>query len=704
VNTQNNKYKEHHFSSSAGPEFPAFKAQDGDEILTRNRDMGTMEAGDGRNTILAGNGVKRPTELNGDGAVKANVMGLHGDLAGKRFVIDGAPVRFGRGEDNDIVIADPSVSRVHAELRQEADGYVIVDRGSSNGTWVNGAAITTHRLRPGDEIMIAGQRFRFEPSDTTIADPMMDVTVPQGSPPGVEVIQAASILRVTISGGGPVGLTFALLLADALGPRVAIRIYNGRWKRDGRRVVWKGIEEGNVRRQQVVTIQSRQFLKLPQEIQDHLFTPGNFTEMWPKGPDSIHDLGPRNIRIAYIEDRLLDLANQKRAQIELIPEPFDAESTHAEIARQHVLAICEGSRSRTFSHYKGKFGAADPTLYGLDGEPVSDMVLGLRVKSLLPDPMAVLLTVAQNRFLLNSLSGEGFLNMRLTDLEAKEAVGIDPIRQTFTGCIQAEPCLLERNPRGEFACGTHHTFFLPALLRGSAFWSRVEEGLTLFGVPPENLTAVTGFQLNMVHRPRFSARLFPPTATTPGTFGFLLGDAANAIHFWPGRGLNSGLASALSLARCLARPGRGTKLRDADFVRHEAVMSMLQYRHKSRAWLQMVTADENGEFRPIKDIIADGIAEGEEGAFERDADLEALLLQLTQIRDRLARRVNGMPDDATLRAHLDQLSGPLIHTLLISGPWDSVSVGGEEVDIDWLLEGPQAGQPAVPQLASLPSV
>ena len=133
-------------------------------------------------------------------------------------------------------------------------------------------------------------------------------------------------------------------------------------------------------------------------------------------------------------------------------------------------------------------------------------------------------------------------------------------------------------------------------------------------------------------------------------------------------------------------------------------MSMLQYRHKSRAWLQMVTADENGEFRAIKDIIADGIAEGEEGAFERDADLEALLSRLTQIRDRLARRVNGMPDDATLRAHLDQLSGPLIHTLLISGPWDSVSVGGEEVDIDWLLEGPKAGQPAVPQLASSPPV
>lgn len=622
--------------------------------------------------------------------MRATVVGLHGDLAGRRFAIGSAPVTFGRGEDNDIVLADPLVSRLHAELRQEADGYVIADRGSSNGTRVNGVAITTHHLRPGDEIAIADHRFSFEMK----AD-ARDTTVHMPPPP--EAIDPASILRVTVSGGGPVGLAFALLLADLMGPRVALRIYNGRWKSDGARVVWKGPAEGNVRRQQVVTIQSRQFLKLPQEIQDHLFTPGHYTEMWPKGPDSIRDLGPRNIRIAYIEDRLLDLANLKRAQIELIPEPFDAEASHDEISRQHVLAICEGSRPRTFSHFKGKFGAADYALYGLDGEQVSDLVLGLRVKSLLPDPMAVLLTVAQNRFLLNSLNGEGFLNMRLTDEEAKEAVGINPVRQTFTGCIQSEPCLLERSLRGEFVCGTHQTLFLPALLRGSAFWSRVEEGLALFGVPPENLTAVTGFQLNMVHRPRFSVRLFPRTPTTPGTFGFLLGDAANAIHFWPGRGLNSGLASAISLARCLSRTRKGAPLRDADFVRHEAVMSMLQYRHKSRAWLQMVTADDDGNFRAIKDIIAGAIAEGEEGAFDRDADREALLRRVIQIRDRLATRIKGMPDAATLKAHLDTLSGPLIHTLLISGQWDATNVGGEEVDIDWLLEGPQL-ELAVPGL------
>jgi hypothetical protein len=629
-------------------------------------------------------------------------VGLQGDLVGKRFPIGNARVTFGRGEDNDIVIPDPAVSRLHAELRPEGDGFVIADRGSANGTKVNGEVITTRRLQPGDEITIATHLFGFEAAlDAGTA------TVAVNSLRGAELTKPAasvSAMKVTISGGGPVGLTFALLLADLMGPRVAIKIYNSRWKRDGRQVVWKGLEEGNVRRQQVVTIQSRQFLKLPREMQDHLFTPGNYTEMWPMGPDSVDGIGPRNIRIAYIEDRLLDLANRKRGQIELIPEHFDAASAGSEIVTQDVLVISEGSRSRTFSHFKPKFGAADFSLYGLEGEQLTDMVLGLRVKSLLPDPMAVLLTVAQNRFLLNSLNGEGFLNMRLTDEEAKEAIGINPVKQTFSGCIQTEPCLLELGPRGDFVCNTHGTLFLPALLRGSAFWARVAEGLVLFGVPQENLTAVTGFQLNMVQRPRFSVRLFPPTATTPGTFGFLIGDAANAIHFWPGRGLNSGLASAISLARCLARPRRGTTLRDADFVRHEAVMSMLQYRHKSRAWLQMVTADDEGNFRAIKDIIAQGITEGEEGAFDAGADLEALLLRLTQIRDRLAPRVKGMPDDAALRKHLESLNGSLLHTLLLSGPWDTANVGGEEVDIDWLLEASQAGEPAAsPQLTASPA-
>jgi hypothetical protein len=161
---------------------------------------------------------------------------------------------------------------------------------------------------------------------------------------------------------------------------------------------------------------------------------------------------------------------------------------------------------------------------------------------------------------------------------------------------------------------------------------------------------------------------------------------------WPGsgRGLNSGLASVISLARCLAASWRGTALRDADFVRHEAVMAMLQYRHKSRAWRQMVTTDTAGNVRAIKDQIALGIAEGEQGAYDKEADLNALIELLSRIRSRLERRIDGLPDDTTLRAHLERLPGPTLHTLLVSEPWDTGNVGGEEVDVEWLLDAPAA--------------
>jgi len=625
----------------------------------------------------------------GADAMTAMVVGLQGGLSGRKFAMGSQPLTFGRGDENDIVLTTSAASRQHAELRSERGGYVLYDRGSTNGTWVNGAAVTARPLASGDQIMIGDEVFRFDAPETgTVLQP-----IPAAAGQRAATKAPERRLRVTVTGGGPVGLSFALLLEHLLGARVAIEIYDNRWMRNGDKTTWKGPEHGNVRRQQVVTIQSRQFLKLPPYVQERLFVPGAYTEMWPKGPDSIEDLGPRNVRIAYVEDQLLALANQKPDRIKLVPDQFDPAAAEDHLTGQDVLAICEGGRSRTLQYFASKFGAADSSLYALDGKQVQDMVLGLRVKSDLSDPMAVLLTVTQNRFLLNSLRGEGFLNMRLTDQEAKEAVGIDPVKQLFTECIQTLPCELELRSSGEFYCPMHHALFLPALLKGSAFWTRVEEGLRLFGVRPENLTAVTGFRLDMVQRPRFTAQLYPRTETTPGTFGFLLGDAANAIHFWPGRGLNSGLASTISLARCLAAPRRASTLRDADFVRHEAVMSMLQYRHKTRAWRQMVTTDRAGNTLAIKDLIAQGIADADQGAYDKEADFSALMRLLLQTRSRLESRIDGLPDDATLRAHLESLSGHLLHNLVVSEPWDTANVGGEEVDVEWLLDAPRPVRP-----------
>ncbi len=57
------------------------------------------------------------------------------------------------------------VSRVHADIRAEADAYYIEDTGSSNGTYVNNIPLPTgnrHRLRPGDRIALGkGDKVSF---------------------------------------------------------------------------------------------------------------------------------------------------------------------------------------------------------------------------------------------------------------------------------------------------------------------------------------------------------------------------------------------------------------------------------------------------------------------------------------------------------------------------------------------------------------
>ncbi len=60
-------------------------------------------------------------------------------------------IRIGRAPDSDIVLADPHVSRDHAELRwTEHGGWQVRDLGSHNGTHVNGRRVTQSAFRDGD--------------------------------------------------------------------------------------------------------------------------------------------------------------------------------------------------------------------------------------------------------------------------------------------------------------------------------------------------------------------------------------------------------------------------------------------------------------------------------------------------------------------------------------------------------------------------
>ncbi len=65
-------------------------------------------------------------------------------------------VNIGRRRDNDIVISDERVSRVHAQLRASGGHYLIFDLDSSGGTFVNDQQVTQSVLFPGDVVSLAG--------------------------------------------------------------------------------------------------------------------------------------------------------------------------------------------------------------------------------------------------------------------------------------------------------------------------------------------------------------------------------------------------------------------------------------------------------------------------------------------------------------------------------------------------------------------
>jgi len=72
--------------------------------------------------------------------------------------------RIGRAFDNDMVLEERTVSRNHAEVRRESDGYHIVDLGSTNGIRVNGRRVKSHLLRPGDRVQLGNVEFAFDPN------------------------------------------------------------------------------------------------------------------------------------------------------------------------------------------------------------------------------------------------------------------------------------------------------------------------------------------------------------------------------------------------------------------------------------------------------------------------------------------------------------------------------------------------------------
>jgi len=85
---------------------------------------------------------------------KAMVVINKGSNVGSRFLITSAVASIGRASASDIFLDDVTVSRAHAVIEKNENGFSINDAGSLNGTYVNNISTARQDLKSGDQIQI----------------------------------------------------------------------------------------------------------------------------------------------------------------------------------------------------------------------------------------------------------------------------------------------------------------------------------------------------------------------------------------------------------------------------------------------------------------------------------------------------------------------------------------------------------------------
>jgi hypothetical protein len=70
----------------------------------------------------------------------------------------GTQILLGRSRASDVRFLEPSVSRRHAALQRVEGGWLLVDRASTHGTWVNGRRIDRAIVADGDQIRLGHAR------------------------------------------------------------------------------------------------------------------------------------------------------------------------------------------------------------------------------------------------------------------------------------------------------------------------------------------------------------------------------------------------------------------------------------------------------------------------------------------------------------------------------------------------------------------
>lgn len=144
---------------------------------------------------------------------------IEGPDHGQVIPLTGDALVIGRGADCDLLLHDQEASRRHAELRRVAEGWQLIDLGSTNGTLAGGQRLTARVPFP----LAAGAKFTIGHTTLTLhpelAAPAPPMVVPAGPPaPVARGVMLAWVCRLIVVVGS------ALLLFGAQGDWVRVQV------------------------------------------------------------------------------------------------------------------------------------------------------------------------------------------------------------------------------------------------------------------------------------------------------------------------------------------------------------------------------------------------------------------------------------------------------------------------------------------------